>query len=326
MKKLLTATALTSVLFAGAAVSDVKVGGNVEWTYNSISYDKAASETSGSRGFGSEENFNITYTGELNNGMAVKAYVGLEDGSSNESYTSITSGGTTVLWGIDAGPNSKGDFVPLAGDSLADASGQASSYKYENAQLAKAVHDANHISLEQKFEGGSVYVNYAPALDNSASDSAAPTTTSGSGTEIGASFTVEGLKIVAGRETGKNLNDSDSTTSDLTDTVLAASYNFGNIAVGYQQRTLDDGTASNSDTKMTTLGVTYAANDNMTVGLQLTKSDKDGSTNDEEGQAITIGYSLGSMAVQASYTQIDNLGYAQGDDVDAIQIRTLTKF
>jgi hypothetical protein len=325
MKKLLTATALTSVLFAGAAVSDVKVGGNIEWTYNSLSYDKVASQPSGSRGFGSEENFNITYTGELNNGMAVKAYVGLEDGSSNESYTSITSGGTTVLWGIDAGPNSKGTFVPTAGDDLADISAGASSYKYENAQLAKAVHDANHISLQQKFEGGSVYLNYAPALDNSGSDSSI-TTTSGSGTEIGASFTVEGLKIVAGRETGKNLNDSDSTTSDLTDTVLAASYNFGNIAVGYQQRTLDDGTASNSDTKMTTLGVTYAANDNMTVGLQLTKSDKDGSTNDEEGQAITIGYSLGSMAVQASYAQIDNLGYAAGDDVDAIQIRTLTKF
>ena len=325
MKKLLTATALTSVLFAGAAVSDVKVGGNVEWTYNSVSYDKVASQPSGKRGFGSEENFNITYTGELNNGMAVKAYVGLEDGNSNESYTSITSGGTTILWGIDAGPNSKGTFVPTVGDDLADTSGGVSSYKYENAQLSKAVHDANHISLEQKFEGGSVYVNYAPDLDNSSSDSAV-TTAAGSGTEIGASFTVEGLKIVAGRETGKNLNDSDSTTSDLTDTVLAASYNFGNIAVGYQQRTLDDGTASNSDTKMTTLGVTYAANDNMTVGLQLTKSDKDGSTNDEEGQAITIGYSLGSMAVQASYTQIDNLGYAQGDDVDAIQIRTLTKF
>jgi predicted porin len=325
MKKLLTATALTSVLFAGAAVSDVKVGGNVEWTYNSVSYDKVASQPSGKRGFGQEENFNITYTGELNNGMAVKAYVGLEDGASNESYTSITSGGTTILWGMDAGPNSKGTFVPTVGDDLADTSGGVSSYKYENAQLDKAVHDANHISLEQKFEGGSVYVNYAPALDNSASDSAV-VTTAGSGTEIGASFTVEGLKIVAGRETGKNLNDSDSTTSDLTDTVLAASYNFGNIAVGYQQRTLDDGTASDSDTKMTTLGVTYAANDNMTVGLQLTKSDKDGSTNDEEGQAITIGYSLGSMAVQASYTQIDNLGYAAGDDVDAIQIRTLTKF
>jgi hypothetical protein len=77
MKKLLTATALTSVLFAGAAVSDVKVGGNVEWTYNSVSYDKVASQPSGKRGFGQEENFNITYTGELNNGMAVKAYVGL---------------------------------------------------------------------------------------------------------------------------------------------------------------------------------------------------------------------------------------------------------
>lgn len=325
MKKLLTATALTSVLFAGAAVSDVKVGGNVEWTYNSLSYDLAAQEKSGKRGFGQEENFNITYTGELNNGLAVKAYVGLEDGASNEAYTSITSGGTTVLWGLDAGPNSKGTFVPTAGDDLADIAAGAASYKYENAQLAKAVHDANHISLEQKFEGGSVYVNYAPDLSNDASDSGV-NTAGGSGIEIGASFTAEGLKVVAGRETGKNLNDSDSTTSDLTDTVLAASYNFGNIAVGYQQRNLDDGTASNSDTKMTTLGVTYAANDNMTVGLQLTKSDKDGSTNDEEGTAITIGYSLGSMAIQASYAQIDNLGYTASNDVDAIQIRTLTKF
>lgn len=326
MKKLLTATALTSVLFAGAAVSDVKVGGNVEWTYNSISYDKAANQTSGKRGFGQEENFNITYTGELNNGMAVKAYVGLEDGGSNESYTSITSGGTTVLWGIDAGPNSAGDFVPLAGDSIADITAGLTSYKYEKAvSTTIAVHDANHVSIEQKFEGGNVFVNYAPDATNDAADSAMNIST-GSASEVGANFNVEGLKVSAGRQTYKNLLDSDSTTSDLTDTLIAATYNFGNIAVGYAQRSLDNGATANSDTKQTSLGVTYAANDNMTIGLQLTKSDKDGSTSDEEGQAITIGYSLGAMAVQASYAQVDNLGYSSGNDIDAIQIRTLTKF
>jgi hypothetical protein len=330
MKKLLTATALTSVLFAGAAFSEVKVGGNVEWTFNANSgtTNPANKATGSATLFGQEENISISYSGDAG-GMAVKAGMEIEDGTSHSGYTSITSGGTTLLWGIDSGPNSKVVAVPLAGDTLADVGNSVGvNYEYENAALSKAVHDSNHVSIAQAFEGGSVYVNYAPSLQNSASDtdSVANGDVGGSGIEVGASFKFEGVNFMVARETGHQSDETVTTTNDIVDTVYAASYNFGQVAVGVQRRSIDLGTASNPDETMDTLGVTYAANDNLTIGLEMFNVEKDGEASDEEGRGITVGYNLGPIAVGVTFAQFENVNHTAGKDVDSMQIRTLTKF
>jgi predicted porin len=327
MKKLLTTTAMVSALISGAAFAEVKVGGNVEWTYNSVSSDRATDKIGDKSGFGSEENINITYTGKVDN-LTLKAGMGIEDASSDVGYTSLTTaGGTTILWGFDAGPNSQGTFVPLTGDSLADIALPAGiNYAYEKAgSTTRAVHDANHISIAQSFENGSVYFNYAPSIDNTAADSAV-VDAGGSAMEIGANLKFQGLSLVIGQETHKQDSDSDTTTNDITDRVVAVSYNFGQFAAGVQRRDIDLGTTSDSDETQDTLGITYAVSDKLTLGFEGYNVEKDGATSDEEGMGITVGYKLGNMAIQAGYAQIENINHSAGKDADVIQIRTVTAF
>jgi hypothetical protein len=326
MKKLLTTTAMVSALISGAAFAEVKVGGNVEWTYNSVSSDRTTDKLDDKSGFGQEENININYTGKVDN-LTLKAGVEIEDGTSHSGYTSLTTAGrTTILWGIDSGPNSQNVFVPLTGDSLADiASPSGTNYHYENASgVVRAVHDANHISIAQGFANGSVYLNYAPSLDRDGGDSAF-VDAGGSGMEIGANFKVEGLSLVVAQQTVKQADDA-LTTNDITDRVVAVSYNFGQFAAGVQRRDIDLGTTSNPDETHDTLGITYAASDKLTLGFEGYNVEKDGQTSDEEGMGITIGYKLGNMAIQAGYAQIENINHSAGKDADVIQIRTVTAF
>jgi hypothetical protein len=325
MKKLLTTTAMVSALISGAAFAEVKVGGNVEWTYNSISSDRTTDKIDDVSGFGQEENININYTGKVDN-LTLKAGIGIEDGGSDFGYTSLTTaGGTTILWGFDSGPNSQAVFVPLAGDSLHDIADVAGiNYEGEKAGAARAVHDANHISIAQSFENGSVYFNYAPSRENSSGDSLV-TDAGGSAMEIGANLKFQGLSLVIGQETHKQDSDSE-TTNDITDRVVAVSYNFGQFAAGVQRRDVDLGTTSNPDETHDTLGITYAVSDKLTLGFEGYNVEKDGATSDEEGMGITVGYKLGNMAIQASYAQIENVNHSAGNDADVIQIRTLTRF
>lgn len=326
MKKLLTTTAMVSALISGAAIAETKVGGNVEWTFNSHSSDRATDAQGDTSGFGSEENISISYSGDAN-GMTLKAGMEIEDGGSHSGYTSLTTeGGSTILWGLDAGPNSQNVFVPLTGDSLADIARPAGiNYEYEKAAgTTRSAHDANHVSLSQKFDAGTVYFNYAPSVDNTASDSAI-TDAGGSAMEIGANIKVDALSITLGQETHKQDSDS-ATTNDIKDRVVAVSYNFGQFAAGVQRRDVDLGTTSNPDETHDTLGITYAVSDNMTLGFEGYQVEKDGSTSDEEGRGITVGYKLGNMAIQAGYAQIENVNHSAGDDNDALQIRTITKF
>ena len=327
MKKLLTTTAMVSALISGAAFAEVKVGGNVEWTYNSVSSDRTTDKIDDASGFGQEENININYTGKVDN-LTLKAGMEIEDAASHSGYTSLTTaGGTTILWGIDSGPNSQLVFVPLTGDSLADIAAPAGiNYAYENASRGAppAVHDANHISIAQSFENGSVYLNYAPSLNRDGGDSDF-TDAGGSGMEIGANLKFQGLSLVVGQQTVKQDSDSD-TTNDITDRVVAVSYNFGQFAAGVQRRDVDLGTTSNPDETHDTLGITYAVSDKLTLGFEGYNVEKDGATSDEEGMGITVGYKLGNMAIQAGYAQIENINHLAGDDADVIQIRTVTAF
>ena len=72
--KLLLTTAIASgVMISTAAISDVKISGDIEQTYKSMSYDLAASKIKGGAGLGAETNIAITYTGSLDNGISVKA-------------------------------------------------------------------------------------------------------------------------------------------------------------------------------------------------------------------------------------------------------------
>ena len=120
MKKLLTTTAIASVALAGAAMSEIKISGSIEQTYNSNSFDAAASQVNGSSAIGSETNLQVSSSTELDNGMTASGSFRSENGAIDHKSFKLSSGGFAVELGIDTGTNITGDIIPTVADQTHD--------------------------------------------------------------------------------------------------------------------------------------------------------------------------------------------------------------
>ena len=135
MKKLLLTTAIaSSALFAGNAIAQTTVSGDLVVSFKAISSEKTNDGISSMRGMGKEWQINIQNKGKLNNGMDYAAGFSLEhDGSQTGSngldenvYIDFISGNTTLTIGTDHIQNSDrtlANFVGLIAEDLTNSAG-----------------------------------------------------------------------------------------------------------------------------------------------------------------------------------------------------------
>ena len=333
--KLLLTTAIASgMMISTAAFSDVKISGDIEQTYRSISYSSAAQDVNGGAGLGAETNVAITYTGKLTNGQKVAAGSVLEDGVADTEFLTIGGDTISVTFGQDTGNNLSSTVVPHVSDQdgtlygTSAAGNQGGTIPSFRNVYGTNPHDHRHVSLDAKGAGGTFTARYSPSTDaNRVSDSAIDSSGQ-SATELlyAGSLGVAGLNVQVGHiiETQKNAGGA---VGDGKLTKFGAAYNFGQITVGADQQKFDNGAVANSDTKSTRLAVVFAVNDAIKLGARYTKTDIDGTTADEKLKTIEIGYNLGGLGIELSYGQGENLGgSAASSDIDVVQLRTRQAF
>jgi outer membrane protein OmpU len=332
--KLLMTTALVgSVALAGASFAETKLTGNVEMTYKSDSRDLAASDKNGKAAFGMETNIGAVTTKELDNGMSMKAGMNLETGNDTDNqatsdvgYVEVSSGNFSVHVGQDYGNNLNTAGIPTVGDNYIDAS--AASLATTNKDLGEEAHDALHLGLAGKFEGGVAFLNYAPSsAKNDDTGDSGTTDDGGSILELGIKGSYNGLSFQLGQQEDKQDNDSAS-VSEAKQQFYSVGYAAGQFALGASKRTYDAGgtNTSTNDYENTAYGVTYAVNDQLSVGIQYGEASEGDDTVDEETTAFSVGYSLGGMGLEFTYSQVDNVGAVSGEDSTGFQIRTVSKF
>ena len=331
--KLLLTTAIASgMMISTAAISEVKISGDIEQTYRSVAYDVTANKISGGAGLGAETNIGIAYTGSLENGLAVKAGSIIEDGTADTEYLTLGTDTVSITFGQDTGNNLSSTVVPHISDQdgtlYGTANGNTALAATFKNQYGGIAHDKRHVSFDAQGVGGTFTVRYSPSQDgNRASDSGIDTSGQ-SGLEIlyAGSLGVEGLKVQVGMQRDNQENES-GTTDDTQLTKFGASYNFGQIAVGVDRQQYDNGATANSDTKSTRFGVVYAATDAIKIGARYTKSDEDGTTADEKMKTLEIGYNLGGLGIELAVGKIENIGNSNtAGDADVVQLRTRQAF
>jgi hypothetical protein len=292
-----------------------------------------------------ETNIGVAHKRTLSNGMTLSAGMNLETGNattglanttSDVGYVEISSGNTSVHVGQDYGNNLNTLGVPTVGDAYSDViaglkAGTNATTEIPlastNKDLGEEAHDALHIGIAQKFEGGVAFLNYAPssAKNDDSGDSAA-VDDGGSILEVGVKATIAGVSIQLGQQTDQKPDESIAGVDDAVQRLYALGYSFGKFSVGASKRTYDSGAATNSDYDMTSYGATFAVADNLTLGIQIGDTDQEGLTADEEVKMISAGYNLGGLGIEFSYAQVENIAGTNGDDGDAFQIRTLAAF
>jgi hypothetical protein len=323
MKKLLTTTAIASVALAGAAMSEIKISGSIEQTYNSNSFDAAASQVNGSSAIGSETNLKVSSSTELDNGMTASGAFRSENGSIDHKSFKLSSGGFAVELGIDTGTNITGDIIPTVADQTHDFM-KHSGIDATDSLIGADAHDKEHIGISYKSDAGTFAVNYAP--DTSASNNGSSSVTDGGGSAMeyvfAGSLGIDGLKVKVGQQTTESTNTS---SGDITEKTYQASYTMGQFSAGVALRDLDDETITTEKSASEAFAVSYAVNDQVSVSYEMRTTETDGATKDEEASAFSVGYNLGGLAVVANIGEIENIGGAAGNG-DAFQLRTVYKF
>ena len=289
----LTALAGTLAATAYAQAGALSVSGTARMEYQSTQ----ASATAKADAFAQNTTISFTGSGELDNGMTV-SYL-----QAQASADTLTSQGVTLDMG-DMGSvaitnyNFGGigiiqDKVPNGGEQPWDDLGTHGAPE----QGVAAPHAGNRLGYKNTFGGATV----SASMDYQQNS---PTTSLAVSMPL-----MEGLEIGAGIAT-----DQDSATTEQDIETMYVKYSMGGISVGYQVTDVER-TAANSDIERTAYGISFAVNDNLSVGYGVSDTEFEDSslTLDEENTGIGIAYTSGGMKLGIINNTKDNAGGTAGE-------------
>jgi len=330
---MMISTALATSLIAGVASAETKVKAYIETTLGSGETPATSNQINQGTTIGYEHGVSFSGSKELDNGMTLNTFFGIEDGdAAAEKGISFSSGGTTLFVARDVVTIDDKQAVPTIANKIEDGNkGLGVTY---NANK-KTIHDDNSIGVVSKTDYGTFGINYAPKTGstgfNDSNPGHADNAKTGSGLAIGfnGSLGVDGLGVVL----SQTKQDSDSLdTKEQTMTVMGANYNFGNITVGVQNTNYDDtsGTsysyAQGKSMDALSYGATVAVSDQISLGIQYAEVDGDGITVNEEITSLTAGYNLGGATVALQYHDAENVDGTSGSDGEAVELRIKQSF
>jgi hypothetical protein len=139
---------------------------------------------------------------------------------------------------------------------------------------------------------------------------------------------VAGVKGLSLRYFYNKEEKSTSALSDIEGRSYGIAYQTGAFGIGAEKHTQNrtGGTATtDADLTVKTYGVTYAASQNVTLGLTQLRTDTVGLVK-EKITSLQLGYNLGPVAVIAAYSKGDDVGGVAGVDNTEGAIRLSTKF
>ena len=352
-KLLATSALFGSLVIGSSAYAQTTVTGNLAIAFKSnYDYSIANDTTAGIRGnsaFGRESQINVQNKGKLNNGMDYAAGFSLElDGErdsdmSNENvYLDFISGNTTLTFGVDHIQNTNRTKAIIIGEDASDlAAGNGISSTNSFIQSAGANSaQAMGLGVVQKTPVGSFSAWYAPTNANTGSDDNVGRKAGATGTvlesdrestfELGfeGGFGVKGLNThLFYNEEGKNAGQH----RDLTGLNVGASYNVGQITLGYTRKEHEaagTSAATAIDTKQDEFGVAYAVSPTLTLAGNYTKVDSSlAGAVDAKAKGVAIGYNLGPVSIVAQYNQFENVaGVASSGEFDQFFVKAKTAF
>ena len=270
-------------------------------------------------------------------------------------YLNIISGNTTLHVGADhiQNPDSHGlinpagvGYITSFGNNVAAGSTSAAQGIYPS--ITNSPYQAYGFGVIQAVPGfGRFSAYYAPSatdaqsgpdIGNNASINNFEGTAE-SAIEIG--FTgdlgVKGLTIQAfhNQRDASDRLASGTTAGDgkVKGTALTGAYNFGQITAAVDYRKMEGGAKASNTTadeqiKGKAASLTFAATKDLSLGVVYGKADSNLSTKptDEKIKIVAIGYSLGPVALNAEYTDTNNIGGVADADGKEFIVKASTRF
>jgi len=307
----LTALAGSLAATAYAQAGELSVSGTARIEYQSTQ----DTVTTNSDSFADNSTLVFSGSGELDNGFVVSYMQAVTPGTSGD--LKITSESTAVDMG-DMGVLSMGqlnvagigtiqDMVPNAGEQPWD---DLSTNHGTPEQGVASPHSGDRLGYSVSAAGATISaaINY---------EFNSPTTS----LAVQVPNLIEGLNIGAGMAT-----DAESATVENDIDTYFATYTMGSVSVGIQNTKVDK-VAATSDIERDSYGVTFAVNDNFSIGYGVSEVDfADTTLSDEESTGIQASYTTGGMTIGLVNNVKDNAEGTAASDMEMTELKLTFAF
>ncbi len=277
--------------------ADMSVTGSAAITFSDANREFG----SNGNGFTMGDSLNFSASGDLDNGMSITLKQEIDGGALDDYSITLAGdfgtlvfdghGGSSALGAVDdVTPNAyeeAWDVVDTNGTTtggtplVINGSGTDNAFIYTSPNVGGAtfkVYYVNHLS-----DAAESYMDFAVDVQPEM---------------------VEGLRL--------GFASADHTVAaassrEQEETTMYATYAMGGFTVGVQASDLDDTTAG-SDQESLAYGITYAVNDDLTIGYtQHTLETESATDEDQESSAIGASFTSGSMTIGGSMNTADNM-------------------
>ena len=344
--KLLTATALTSVLASGAALAQIKISGYHE--SNMITGSSTGANST--KQLGSETSLRFTANGNLNNGMTYLADYEMRNAVTFERLLNI---GVTKDLDVYIGAESiKGAEIARTinpyvnnriqditnGTGLSNALDGTSGENYVGFDFKNIVgngrlsvtYTPNSAGLGAGVTGDNGNTNAVSATDLAGSTANATTADAGLSI-ITAGFVIDPIPSV---KIGFGITKGDSklaANDDAESKTAGIRFTQGPASIGYQYHINDNTTAiaTSQENKVNTFSATYAVNKELSVGLAHSKQERkveNVEQPDLKVKALQVGYNLGAAVIQYDYQDADNNNHVANNETKTHKIKAKVNF
>ena len=245
------------------------------------------------------------------------------------------SSGTTITVGVDHIQNITGSVVPQVMGNTIDNVAVGMGAKATNTMGANPKESIGFGIIQAIPSAGlTASAWYAPnngdfGVRDQYNASGAVTGIRNSAYEVGLTGNdVAGVKGLSLRYFYNKEDKSTSALSDIEGRSYGIAYQTGPFGIGAEKHTQNrtSGTATtDADLTVKTYGVTYAASQNVTLGLTQLRTDTVGLVK-EKITSLQLGYNLGPVAVIAAYSKGEDVAGTAGNDITEGAIRLSTKF
>jgi outer membrane protein OmpU len=292
LKKIgLTALAGSLAATAYAQAGALSVSGTARMEYQSTSTATTSTDT-----FAQNGSISFTGSGELDNGMTVSYLQVQADGTMTSQGVTLDMGDMGVLTMTNynaAGIGTIQDMVPNGGEQPWDDLGT-----HGTPQQGVASPHAGHRIGYKTTAGGAIISASMNYEQNSPTTSIA----------VQLPGLIDGLNVGAGIAT----DQSSATTEDDIETMYAT-YTMGALSFGIQTTEVDYKAAS-SDITRDSMGVSFAVNENLSIGYGVSDTEFEAQSLDEENTGIGVSYTSGGMKLGIINNTKDNAGGSTGAD------------
>ncbi|MBC8306205.1 MAG: porin [Pelagibacterales bacterium] len=325
-------TALAGSLVATSAFAGaMTVSGTANITYSaetgkqdSIGTADTDRETGneGSR-WGINKTLSFSGSGELDNGWTISVSQSLNAGSTTGVGLTLDMGDAgSINYEADTGARGIGkikDMMPTADEDVGngidvDGSGTGGGLSGTVSGGTKGFHYTNAVSDMVEIGIGYGHKSAAGAAPGGATGSGA------TASEVGGYIKLDpmdGLEIGFGVGEGP-AGSSDASLTDDYETIYAT-YVYGNLTVGYQLSNTDT-EGSTADDEQTRWGVLYAVNDEMSISYQAHENDDSTVSVDEDAHGISASYTSGGMTFKVHRNVADDVTNTASNESEHTEI------